>query len=1042
MSEQVNERAFETRVEETLLGPGGWRAGTNAEWNVDRALFPARVVAFLEATQPKLWAEMRGLHGAALDDLIVKALAKELDLKGMLHVLRHGFKFYGKTFRMAWFKPAHGLNEEVQALYAQNDLTITRQVRCHPGKHDTVDLVFAVNGLPVGTCELKNPGTGQSWRHAVKQYQTDRDPRSPLFAFKRRAVVHFAADPDEVHMTTRLQGRRSRFLPFNRGSHPGELQCGAGNPQHPSGYRTGYFWEDVLQRDSFLDILGHFAFIEKKEEKVDDGKGGQRHVTRETLIFPRYHQLDAVRRLIEAARAEGPGQNYLIQHSAGSGKTNSISWLSHRLASLHNAEDQKIFDCVVVITDRRVLDRQLQDAIYQIEHAQGVVKAIDQDSKQLAAALVDGTKIVITTLQKFPFVLRGLLHVAGAPTQEQASDEEKAQAKVWEEEIAKRRYAVIVDEAHSSQTGETARELKAILGAGTEESEEGEADWEDRLNQVMASRGRQPNLSFFAFTATPKGKTLELFGRTGPSGKPEPFHLYSMRQAIEEGFILDVLANYTTYATYYRLLKAAENDPSLPKKKAARALAKFMSLHPHNIEQKTEVIIEHFRRSVMHRLGGRAKAMVVTSSRLHAVRYKLAFDRYLEENGYTGIRPLVAFSGTVRDPDTGLEYTEPGMNIDVVTGKPISEAQLPDRFASSDYQVLLVANKYQTGFDQPLLCAMYVDKRLDGVQAVQTLSRLNRTFPGKDAPFVLDFVNDAENILRAFKPYYDRTEIEATSDPAMLEALKHELDQAQVYHWSEVEAFAQIFYKPSERQGAGDHAHMQRHLQPAVDRFKAITDDERRETFRDKLAGYVRVYAFLSQIIPYADRELEMLYSFGRFLLPHLPLERDTTIVQVGDEVALQYYRLERVFSGAIEVREGEPEYVRSPTEVGSGRAEDEKAPLSEIIEVLNERFGTAFTEEDRLFFEQIKEKACNSEQIVRTALANPLDKFELGVRKLIEELMIERMAENDEIVTRYMADKDFQGSAFPILAREIFEEVRSRATENSTSTAEGRDQD
>jgi type I restriction enzyme, R subunit len=750
------------------------------------------------------------------------------------------------------------------------------------------------------------------------------------------------------------------------------------------------------------------------------------------VIFPRYHQLDAVRKVVTAARGEGPRRNYLIQHSAGSGKTNSISWLSHRLASLHDDQDRKVFDCVVVITDRRVLDQQLQDAIYQIEHAQGVVKAIDQDSKQLAAALIDGTKIVITTLQKFPFVLRGLLHVAGAETQETATAEEKAQAMTWEAEIAKRRYGVIVDEAHSSQTGETARELKAILGAGAGDDAEGEADWEDRLNQVMASRGKQPNLSFFAYTATPKGKTLELFGRTGASGTPEAFHLYSMRQAIEEGFILDVLTNYTTYATYYKLLKAAEDDPDLPKKKAARALAKFMSLHPHNIEQKTEVIVEHFRRSVMHRLGGRGKAMVVTSSRLHAVRYKLAFERYLAENGITNIRPLVAFSGTVRDPDTGLEYTEPGMNTDAVTGKPISEAALPARFESPDYQVLLVANKYQTGFDQPLLCAMYVDKRLDGVQAVQTLSRLNRMIQGKDVPFVLDFVNDAENIYRAFKPYYDRTELAQASDPSILDALKHELDQAQVYHWSEVEAFAQVFYKPMERQGAADHAHMQRHLQPAVDRFKAIADEAKREEFREKLSGYVKVYAFLSQIVPYADRDLEMLYSYGRFLLPHLPLDRDTTIVKVGDEVALQYYRLERVFSGAIMVKEGEAQYIKSPSEVGTGKAKDEKAPLSEIIEVLNERFGTQFTEEDRLFFQQIKEKACKSEQVIQTAMANPLDKFELGIRKLIESLMIERMGENDKIVTRYMADQDFQASAFPILAREIFEAVRERAAADS----------
>ena len=1036
MSNQTNERVFEAHVEAVLLQRGGWQPGTNAEWDVERAIFPARVCQFLETTQLKLWAEMRGLHAAELEKLIVGALIKELDLKGALHVLRHGFKFYGKTFRLAYFKPAHGLNEDVLALYARNQLTITRQVLCHPGKHDTVDLLFAVNGLPVATCELKNPGTGQNWRHAVRQYEKDRDPRAPLFGFKSRALVHFAADPDEIHMATRLRGADTHFLPFNRGSHPGEVQCGAGNPQHPSGYRTGYFWEDVLQRDKFLDILGHFMFVEKKEEKIEDGRGGQRHITKEAVIFPRYHQLDAVRKIVDATRGEGPGRNYLIQHSAGSGKTNSISWLSHRLASLHDSEDRKVFDCVVVITDRRVLDQQLQNAIYQIEHAQGVVKAIDQDSKQLAAALIDGTKIVITTLQKFPFVLRGLLHAAGAETQEQATAEEKAQAKAWEDEIAKRRYAVIVDEAHSSQTGETARELKAILGAGAAEDAEGATDWEDGLNQVMASRGPQPNLSFFAFTATPKGKTLELFGRSSANGTPEAFHLYSMRQAIEERFILDVLTHYTTYATYYKLLKAAEDDPSLPKKRAARALAKFMSLHPHNIEQKTEVIVEHFRRSVVPRLGQRAKAMVVTASRLHAVRYKLAFEGYLAEHGYADIRPLVAFSGTVRDPDTGIEYTEPGMNTDVVTGTPISEVRLPARFDTPDYQVLLVANKYQTGFDQPLLCAMYVDKRLDGVQAVQTLSRLNRMIPGKDAPFVLDFVNDAENIFRAFKPYYDKTELAEVSDPSRLDALKHELDQMQVYHWSEVEAFAQVFYKPMARQNAADHAHMQRHLQPAVDRFRGIAEEAMREEFREKLSGYVKIYAFLSQLIPYADPELEMLYSYGRFLLPHLSLDHDTTVVKISDEVALHYYRLERVFSGAISVGEGESHHIKSPTDVGTGKAKDEQAPLSEIIDVLNERFGTQFTEEDRLFFQQIKEKACRTDQIVQTALANPLDKFELGIRKLVEDLMIERMGENDKIVTRYMADRQFQGSVFSILAREIFEAVRDRSA--LSSSAEG----
>jgi type I restriction enzyme R subunit len=1022
---QTTEKAFETYVEKILLTKSGWKAGDITEWDKDRALFPKQVTEFLQETQPKLWGQVLKLHGSELEPMLVTALVKELDLKGILHILRHGFKFYGKTFRLAYFKPAHGLNYDIVDLFRKNRLSVTRQVPCHPHNNDTIDLVFAVNGLPVATCELKNPGTGQNWRHAVKQYREDRDFRTPLFQFKARALVHFAADPDEVHMTTRLRGIKTHFLPFNRGSHPGEVKCGAGNPQHPSGHRTGYFWEDVLQFDSILDIIGHFMFVERKDEKVDDGQGGARRITRESMIFPRYHQLDAVRQLVEMSRVEGTGRNYLIQHSAGSGKTNSISWLSHRLASLHDMTDRKVFDCVIVITDRRVLDRQLQDAIYQIEHAQGVVKAIDQDSRQLAAALVDGTKIVITTLQKFPFVLRGLLHIAGAETADQAKEEERKQAKEWEAQIASRKYAVIVDEAHSSQTGETARELKAILGASDEaEDDETPLDWEDRLNQVMLSRGRQSNLSFYAFTATPKGKTLELFGRPGPSGKPDAYHTYSMRQAIEEGFILDVLQNYTTYATYFRLVNEAEDDPELPKKKATRVLAKFMSLHPYNIEQKTEIMVEHFRENVKNRVHGKAKAMVVTSSRLHAVRYMIAFRRYIEENGYTDIRPLVAFSGTVRDPKTGLEYTEPGMNVDIVTGKPINEAALPERFDTPDYQVLLVADKYQTGYDQPLLHTMYVDKRLDGVQAVQTLSRLNRTAPGKDAPFVLDFRNNAEDIYAAFKPYYDATSLQETSDPQKLEIMKHELDQAQVYHWSEVEAFARVFYKSPEAQNPSDHAHMQRHLQPAADRFKAIKEEDKRNDFRDKLSGYVNVYAFLSQIIPYADPELEMLYSYGKFLLPHLPSGRDKDVVKISDEVGLHYYRLERVFSGAIALEEGASYGVKSPTDVGTGKAKDEKAPLSEIIRALNERFGTDFTEEDRLFFEQIKEKAVNHPQIISTAIANPLDKFQLGVRKMIEELMIMRMAENDKIVTRYMDDKDFQNTAFNILTEKIFESI------------------
>jgi type I restriction enzyme R subunit len=661
-----------------------------------------------------------------------------------------------------------------------------------------------------------------------------------------------------------------------------------------------------------------------------------------------------------------------------------------------------------------------------------VVKAIDEDARQLAQALVDGTKIVMTTLQKFPFILKGLLHVAGAENLDNPDEASILKAKEWETAIAARKYAVIVDEAHSSQTGETARELKRILGAGTQNGtgdadDEQPADWEDGLNAVMESRGRQKNLSFFAFTATPKGKTLELFGRVGVSGKPESFHTYSMKQAIEEGFILDVLTRYTTYKTYYRLVKKAEDDPAMPKKKAAKKLAKFMALHPHNIEQKTEIMVEHFRQHVKHKVGGRAKAMVVAGSRLSAVRYMLSFQKYIEEHHYTDIRPLVAFSGTVKDPETSLEYTEPGMNIDVVTGKNISEGQLPDKFDTSDYQVLLVANKYQTGFDQPLLCAMYVDKRLDGVQAVQTLSRLNRTRAGKEPPFVLDFVNEAENIYLAFKPYYNVTTLQEPSDPNHLEQLKHELNTMQVYQWSEVEAFCQIFYLPQYKQNPSDHARMEKHIQPAVDRFKAL-DDDTKEKFYEKLTAYTRFYSFISQIIPYSDQELEMLYSYGRFLTTHLSLDDDGVNPHPEREVDLQYYRIERVSSGAIVMEGGDTYGVKSPTAVGTSKSKDEQKPLSEIIQALNDRFGTDFSEEDRLFFEQIKEKASRDDKVIQTAKANTLEKFELGIQELIKDLMVQRMADNDGIVTRYMDDMDFQKTVFPILAKDIYKSVLNSA--------------
>jgi len=1052
----TSEYAFETTVEQTLLRRSGWKRGDLAEWDERRALFRRPLLDFLRSGQPKTWAKLETQIGAdALPGRLVETLLAELAAKGALEVLRHGFRFHGETLRLAWFRPAHGLNEETAALYERNELTVTRQVPCHPGKGSTVDLVLALNGLPVATVELKNPATGQSWRDAARQYRKDRDPAAPLFRFPERTLAHFAADPDEVRVTTRLMGEQTKFLPFNRGSLPGEAGCGAGNPPNPEGYRTAYFWEGTLARDSFLDILGRFLFLEKRNgngtgSRAAGRRGGGKRRAGETLVFPRYHQLDAVRRLTEEARSGGPGNNYLIQHSAGSGKTNSIAWLAHRLMSLHDEEDRLVFDSVVVITDRRVLDQQLRQAIYQIEHAQGVVRAIDRDSRQLAGALAGGARIVVTTQQKFPFVLRGLYRVAGAESEEAATEAERDRAAAYRTEIAARRYAVIVDEAHSSQSGETAREFKAILGAGggavatraedrddadgvedddgdddgddDEQDDPGSRDdFEDQLNRVIAARGPQPNLSFFAFTATPKGKTLELFGRKTPEGGRRPSHLYSMRQAIEEEFILDVLERYTPYRSFWKLLKEIPDDPEVPERKAMRALRRFITLHPTHLAQKTEIIVEHFRSRVLHRLGGRAKAMVVTSSRLHAVRYLKAFEKYLGEKGYADVRPLVAFSGEVSDPDTGLKYTETGMN-ERAAGRRISEAALAGEFATDEFRVLLVAEKYQTGFDQPLLAAMYVDKRLDGVQAVQTLSRLNRIHPGKEAPFILDFVNAPDDIQRAFRPYYDRTELAEPTDPQHLETLKHQLDESGIVLQSELEGFARVFFKSSEKQRPGDHAEIERWIQPAVDRFRALDDEEEQEEFRSRLSAFVRIYAYLSQVLPYGDREWEARYAFGRQLLPRLG--RDPSEWYRPSGVELEYLRVRDLGTEDLSVREEGPGFVTAPTETGTGSEEEERAPLSQIIEVLNDRFGTEFGEADRLFFVQVRESASGDEEVAEMAQANPFDTFLLGIEARLETLMSERSGANERIVERFHSDPEFRSAVVPELARAIFEAV------------------
>jgi type I restriction enzyme R subunit len=1003
MPRQHTESAFEAAIEYHLLTKAGFTKGNKDAFDPERALDPAMLLSFIQETQPKEWEYLKTLQKEKAEKVLLDDLCRALDseFEGCLKVLRHGFKCFGKEFRVAYFAPASGLNPEIQKLYAANRLTVIRQVRYSNKHNNTLDLVLSLNGIPVATAELKNPLTGQTWQRAIYQYQNDRDPKDLIFQFKKRSLVHFAVDPDEVYMTTRLAGKATVFLPFNLGN-----GTGAGNPENPGGYKTHYLWERVWERDSFLDILARFIHLQIEEKKVGDKK-----IKKETMIFPRYHQLDSVRKMVADARKIGVGNNYLVQHSAGSGKSNSIAWLAHRLASLYNDKDEKVFDSIIVVTDRLVLDQQLQNTIYQFEHKQGVVQKVEIDSTQLAQALSTGVPIVITTLQKFPFVT------------EKIGD------------LPARKYAVIVDEAHSSQSGESATELKGVL-AGTaikEEAkakaeEEGELDYEEEILRTMTKRGRQPNISFFAFTATPKYKTLEVFGQPGPDGKPLPFHLYSMRQAIEEKFILDVLKNYTTYKTYYRLIKSIEDDPEVDKKKAARALARFISLHPHNIAQKTEVMVEHFQHFTRHKIGGRAKAMVVTSSRLHAVRYKQAFDKYIAEKGYTGIKTLVAFSGTVSDPDIpSIEYTEVNMN------KGIKEKELPEKFNTDEYHVLLVAEKYQTGFDQPLLHTMYVDKRLAGIQAVQTLSRLNRTHPGKEDTFVLDFVNETKEILDAFQPYYEQTTVGEQADPKQLYELQAKLDARQVYYKAEVEEFSKVFYKPRENQNPADHAKMNSCIDPAVNRFIKL-DEDTQEEFRGWLVAYRNLYAFFSQVIPFQDSDLEKLYSYTRFLLTKLPKRNLGPVYNFDDDIALKYYRLQKGSQMSLDLQPGKGGEVSGPIEVGTGVSHKEKIELSQLIDILNERFGTEFKPADQLFFDSIREDAVSNPTLRQTALANTMENFGYVFLKSLENLFIDRMDQNEEITAKYLNEKEFQEVVGQKLLKQVYDQIHKGNEQGSVN--------
>ncbi|MEM7535041.1 MAG: type I restriction endonuclease [Chloroflexota bacterium] len=1007
-SKHTSEEAFETAIEQHLLDNGYQTIAS--DFDRKRALFPDEVIAFIRDTQPKTWTRLEKVLGEKASSQLLQDLCTWIKDNGVLSTLRHGFKCYGRQVQVAYFKAAHGLNPTLEQRYVQNRVAVKRQLYySERDARNLLDMVLILNGIPLVTLELKNPFTEQTVTNAKSQYIRDRDARDPIFAFKERTLVHFALDTEEVWMTTQLKGKDTYFLPFNRG-HDG----GKGNPPDPSGenYRTTYLWEEVLQRDSFLDLFAAFLHLEVKEKTSHVAGHEGRAYQAETMIFPRYHQLKAVRNLVNATVDEGPGHNYLIEHSAGSGKTNTIAWLAHRLSSLHTADDQRIFDSVVVISDRTVLDEQLRDTIYQFDHVLGVVHQIDKHSRQLAEALRNQVPIIVTTLQKFSYVSDQLVKIA----EEQGEVDENSGV------LATRRYAVLVDEAHSSQSGETAADLRGVLGgqdmrdaAKAQAHEDEEADFEE-LYIRMAMRARQTNLSFFAFTATPKHKTVRYFGRADRDNEK-----YTMRQAIEEGFIMDVLRHYTTYKTYYKLNQQCADDPNVEHKQAAKALARFLRLHPHNIAQKTEVMVEHFNTFTRHKIGGRAKAMVVTGSRLEAVRYKEAFDDYIKRKSYD-IKSLVAFSGVVHDDKVPNKvYTEVEMN------NKIRETALPEKFASPEYQVLLVADKYQTGFDQPLLHTMYVDKKLSGLQAVQTLSRLNRTHAQKEDTFILDFVNDPKEIQAAFQQYYEGATIGDDADPAQLYRLKGELEAADIYRQSEVDEFCMVYFKLGPRQRAAAHKKLNAILDPAVDRFKARFADNAEEAaeWRKKVTAFRNLYSYLSQLIPYQDSDLEKSYIFLRYLVSKLPRQGKTNY-DFDSEVALEYYRLQKISEGAINLKKDEQRDLYAPTAVGTRVIRESRATLSQVIDTLNERFGTDFTPADQLFFDQVVMAATESEDLQAAAQANTAEKFALIFKQALQDLLAERIAQNEEIFARFMTDSDFREGLVDMLSEEVYRKLGS----------------
>ncbi len=927
----TTEKRFEEDIESFLVSAQGGYTKTTDTYDAGLGLYVGTLINFIKRTQPKEWARFENTCQSDPVRKFCIAFNNACDINGLVSVLRHGFKHRGITFRVCYFKPESHLNKTAAELYEQNICNCVRQWFYSDKNKNSVDMVLVINGIPVVALELKNQYTGQTVDNARRQWMYDRDPREICFQFNKRILAYFCVDHTEVYMATKLEKGDTYFLPFNQGSNGAGNDGGAGNPVNPDGYPTAYLWEQVLQKDSLLDILQKFMHPDMDKKR---------------LIFPRYHQLDVVRKLIADVRANGAGRNYLIQHSAGSGKSNSIAWTAYRLASLHDEMNRPVFSSVVIVTDRTVLDRQLQDTISGFDHTLGSVETIGEGktSKDLRDAINSGCRIIVTTLQKFPVIYEEVDDTKG------------------------KNFAIIVDEAHSSQTGSSATKLKTAL-ADTEEAlreyaeiegiAEDEVDRTDKLVQEMIVHGKHKNLSFFAFTATPKGQTLEMFGTEYNDGSFHPFHVYSMKQAIEEGFIMDVLQNYMTYNTCFKIAKTIPENPDVPASRAAKVIKRFEELHPYNIAQKSQIIVETFLSTTANSIGGKGKMMVVTSSRLAAVRYYHEVKRYIEEKGYSNIDVLTAFSGAVKDGTE--EYTEPKLNVRR-DGSHISEEQTKAEF-HENFNVLIVAEKYQTGFDEPLLHTMIVDKKLRGVKCVQTLSRLNRICKGKTDTFVLDFVNSADDIRDAFQPFYQETTLSQEVNVDLIYKTQKELRDYNIYSDNDIKAFSDIYFSHG-KQDDKMMGKMTSALKPVADRYNKLSPDERYQ-FRRLIRSFIKWYGYISQVCRMFDKDMQKEYVFCSYLVRLLPPDT-VTMIDLEGALKLEFYKLEETFKGAVKLNDGPGGF--EPAGTKGTALPEKKEPLEEIIDRINEMFQGDFTDADRVLIQALHDRLKDDTKLRKVA--------------------------------------------------------------------------